>query len=165
VALIVAGVAGAAAGVAVQVQSQLRMRAAEDAAARTLSAILDAQRAFRRATGGYATDLASLTQGCAAQPTPMLRQPLSTGEYDYRIVLRAAARATAAGNDCHGQPTASDFYAAASPAQAWAGRQAMAVTGRGRIYVFFDGIAPSERDMETGGLAVPLDTLDTFKIP
>jgi hypothetical protein len=163
--MVVAGVVGAAVSVGVQVQSQLRMRAAEDAAARTLSAILDAQRVFRRATGGYATDLASLTRGCPSPGVSMLREPLATAEYDYRVVLRAAIRATEAGSDCHGKPTASDFYAAVSPGQPWAGRQAMAVTGRGRIYVFFDGIAPVERDMDTGGLAVPLDTVDTFKIP
>jgi hypothetical protein len=31
--------------------------------------------------------------------------------------------------------------------------------------VFFDGIAPLESDMAAGGLAVPLDTLEQFKIP
>ena len=163
--MIVAGVVGTAVSVAVQVQSQLKMRAAEDAAAATLSAIVEAQRAFRRATGAYATDLASLTEGCPAQSVPILREPLATVEFDYQVVLRESTRATQADRDCHGKPTASDFYAAAAPLHAWAGRQAMAVTSRGRIYVFFDGIAPVERDMETGGLAVPLDTLDTFKIP
>jgi type II secretory pathway pseudopilin PulG len=163
--MVVAGVAGAAVSVGVQVQSQLRMRAAEDAAAETLSAIREAQRVFRRATGGYATDLASLTRGCPSQAVAMLREPLATAEYEYRVVLRASSRAMEAGSDCHGKPTASDFYAAVSPGQPWAGRQAMAVTSRGRIYVFFDGIAPVERDMDTGGLAVPLDALDTFKIP
>jgi hypothetical protein len=79
--------------------------------------------------------------------------------------LRAAARAATVGTDCHGRATASDFYAAVQPMDEWAGRQAMAASAWGRIYVFFDGLPPLERDMEAGGLAVPLDTLDIFKIP
>jgi hypothetical protein len=85
--------------------------------------------------------------------------------HGYRFVLRAARTARDVGLDCHGRRTASDFYAAATPANEFAGREAMAMTSWGRIYVFFDGIAPLESDMAVGGLAVPLDTLEAFKIP
>lgn len=158
-------VLGTAAAIWLQVRSQLQMRAAEDAAAKTVAAIVEAQRTFRRAAGGYATDLSSLTQACGGQMSAPLAQRLEAADYDYRVVLRASVRALPAGTDCHGRPVVTDFYVATYPAHTWAGRQAMAATGRGRVYVFFDGIAPVERDMEAGGLAVPLDTLDTFKIP
>ena len=35
----------------------------------------------------------------------------------------------------------------------------------GRVFVFFDGLAPLEKDMAPGGLATPLDTLSAFRIP
>jgi hypothetical protein len=60
---------------------------------------------------------------------------------------------------------ASDYYSAAQPITPLDGRQAFAMTARARIYVFFDGIAPRESDMRPGGLAVPLDTVERFKIP
>lgn len=158
-------VVGIAAAVSLQVRSQLRMRAAEVAAAQTVTAIVEAQRTFRRGGGGYATELSSLTQPCGGHTAATLEKQFPAVDYDYTVLLRASSRGTPVGSDCHGRPMATDFYVAVYPSQAWAGRQAMAATGRGRIYVFFDGLAPSERDMEAGGLAVPLDTLDTFKIP
>lgn len=158
---------GTLAAVSIQVRAQYRMRDAEKAAAATMAAVIEAERAFRRAggRGGYATDLQSLTTPCPGEQTSALSGDLPVAKYDYRVIVRAAARALTNGTDCHGRPTATDFYTATAPAHAWAGRQAMAATAWGRIYVFFDGLAPAERDMETGGLAVPLDTLDTFKIP
>ena len=168
-------VVGIVAAVAIQVQAQLRMREAEHVAAAALTAIVDAQRAFRRSggVGGYATDLQSLTQPCPSETTAAAQSPpplaLSVvegfGSYDYQVVVRAAQQASLVGTDCHGRPTASDFYASLQPAHGWAGRHALAATSRGRIYVFFDGLPPLERDLAAGALAVPLDTLDTFKIP
>jgi hypothetical protein len=67
--------------------------------------------------------------------------------------------------DCHGRPLSSDYYAALSPSDGTVGQQAFAITGTGRIFVFFDGIAPVERDMTADGLATPIEALDTFKIP
>jgi Tfp pilus assembly protein PilE len=165
--VIAVAVAGVVAAVSIQVRAQFRMRDAEKAAAATLNAIVEAQRAFRKAggRGGYATDLQSLTEPCAGEGAAVLAGTAAIAGYDYRVVVRAAERAAMAGTDCHGRPVASNFYASVRPAHAWAGRQAMASTARGRIYVFFDGLPPVERDMDAGGLAVPLDTLDTFKIP
>lgn len=153
--------------VSIHVRAQFKMREAEHVAADTLEAIVEAQRAFRKAggRGGYATDLHSLTQPCPNDVTsPHLTLARLAG-YDYRAVVRAAERATLVGTDCHGRPAASDFYASLQPAHGWAGRHAFASTSWGRIYVFFDGLPPVERDMDARGLAVPLDTLDTFKIP
>lgn len=165
--VIALAVIGTVAAVSIQVQAQLRMREAEQVAAATLTALVDAQRAFRKAggRGGYATDLRSLTEPCPNQPTASASSLPPFASYDYQMVVRAAERASLVGTDCHGRQTASDFYASLQPAHGWAGRQAVAATSWGRIYVFFDGLPPLERDMEAGGLAVPLDTLDTFKIP
>jgi hypothetical protein len=143
------------------------MREAEGTAASTLEVITEAQRAFRKTggRGGYATDLNSLMQPCAGETHAVLPPTLPTAAVEYTVVVRAARGAAAVGADCHGRPTATDFYVSAQPLHEWAGTQAMAATSWGRIYLFFDGLAPTEHDIEAGGLAVPLDTLGTFKIP
>jgi hypothetical protein len=88
-------------------------------------------------------------------------------ESGFDVSLRPAQGASTASADCHGQATTTDFYAALQPASvAAAPRRAYAVTGlSGRVFVFFDGVAPLEADMAPGGLATPLDTLGTFRIP
>jgi hypothetical protein len=161
------GVMGVAGAISIQVFAQTRMREAEQDAAQALEALVDAQRAFRKTGGGggYATDLESLIRPCSGGTIAALSNAADIAAGDYRLVLRPARRAAIVGTDCHGKATADDFYAAVHPAHAWAGRQAMAATSIGRIYVFFDGIAPLERDMEFRGLAVPLDAVETFKIP
>jgi hypothetical protein len=85
----------------------------------------------------------------------------------FHVVLRAAEGAGAAAADCHGRPTTTDFYAALEPVSAEsAPRRAYAVTGSAaRVFVFFDGLAPLERDMAPGGLATPLESLGVFRIP
>jgi hypothetical protein len=157
--------AGIAGTISVPVHMYVQMDAAERAAATLLERIADAQRDFRDRNDrrGYATALASLTTPCPGDERSALElhEPVSP----YEVTLRAADRAVSRGTDCHGRPVASDFYAAAWPTSAVAGRQAFAVTARGRIYVFFDGIAPRESDFAFGGLAVPLDAIETFKIP
>jgi hypothetical protein len=85
---------------------------------------------------------------------------------EYEVKVRAAEGATPLPPDCHGRPTTSDYYASAVPTSAAAaGQQAFAMTATGRIFVFFDGIAPLERDMTPSGLATPLESVPTFKIP
>jgi hypothetical protein len=142
----------------------VQMHAAEDAAAMLLERIVEAQREFRDRNGrrGYATDLASLVARCPGDQNSALELP---ERFEYELTLRAAEGAALRGTDCHGRPVASDFYAAAWPMSALSGRQAFAVTARGRIHVFFDGLPPREADFRPQGLAVPLDTLRTFKIP
>jgi type II secretory pathway pseudopilin PulG len=165
--VVAVAVAGILAAISIQVWAQFRMRDAEHIAAETLKKIVEAQHAFRKAggRGGYATDLHSLTQPCPNDTSAPHLTLAGPEAYDYRVVVRAAEGATVTGTDCHGRPTVSEFYASLQPAHGWAGRQALAATSWGRIYVFFDGLPPVERDMSARGLAVPLDTLDTFKIP
>jgi hypothetical protein len=161
------GAAGAAGAISVQVLAYARIRQAEAGAAETLAAIADAQRVFQKTGGrsGFATDLESLTHPCPGDTSAALSNAPDIAAGDYRLVLRPARRAAMVGTDCHDRATADDFYAAVRPAHAWAGRHAMAVTSIGRIYVFFDGIAPLEGDMEFRGLAIPLDAVGTFRIP
>jgi hypothetical protein len=60
----------------------------------------------------------------------------------------------------------SDYYASAEPGSSRPpAHQAFAVTSAGRVFVFFDGIAPRERDMAPGGTATPLEQVPALKIP
>lgn len=150
--------------------SHLQRVARETKAERRLTELRQAQEAFRAGDGGggYATALASLTTRCpAASGTPTPAIPALGGPdtvNGYVMTVRAAASSRPVGVDCHGQPTSSDYYAAVAPV-ATDGRRAFAMTSDGRVYVFFDGVAPTETDMAPGGTATPREALDTFKIP
>jgi hypothetical protein len=142
--------------------------AAEDHAARVLRQLHQAQEAFRAGSGGaFASDWESLAAPCGAtSPSPLTGAVAALADDGYRILLRAAAGAAPAGADCHGRPLVSDYYLAAYPGvPGAAGQRAFAMRGDGRIYLFYDGVAPLERDMGEGGLATPLDQADEFKIP
>jgi hypothetical protein len=146
------------------IQMLLREQHAEE----TLRALHASQLSFRGAggAGGFATDLASLQTPCPGQPANAATAPLADAVTGYVMTLRAAGDSTPVGVDCHGRSTSSDYYAAVAPRPGRTdGRRAFAMTSAGRVFVFFDGIAPTETDMAAGGLATPLDALDTFKIP
>lgn len=148
----------------------VQKRTAESGAADFLRRVQVAQHAFRASqpAAGYAASFESLTAPCPGGRPGMLRGDAisSLEQLGYAAQLRAAEGATPLALDCHGRPTVSDYYAAASPRSvASAGQQAFAATAAGRIFVFFDGIPPLERDMAPSGLATPLDALGTFKIP
>jgi hypothetical protein len=138
----------------------------EAAAVISLRRIQEAQGRFKTATGFYATDVASLAGGCpgfsAALPAATLDDLHRAG---YVVQLRAARGALIMGVDCHGRPTASDYYIAATPDTVrQAADKAFAGRADGQLFFFVDGVAPREGDM-TGGLAIPIDQLDSFKIP
>jgi len=139
----------------------------ESTALSVVQQIQAAQAAVRAAPGGagYATSLDAFTAPCGAL------RPLSVDLLDnlqragYAIALRAREAAGRTGTDCQGRPLADDFYVSVQPRSARAaGQRAFAATSQG-IFVFFDGVAPVERDMLPGGLATPLDGLAAFKIP
>lgn len=143
---------------------------AESEAAAFLERVHAAQEAFRagRPTGGYASALESLIEPCpggrAAGPLRDAVASLTAAGYEPRV--RTADGGAARGPDCHGRATFSDYYASAQPRSSEiAGQQAFAEMSSGRIFVFFDGVAPVERDMAAGGLATPLDARDQFRIP
>jgi hypothetical protein len=139
----------------------------ESTALRAVQQIQAAQISVRAAAGGagYATSLDAFTTPCGADI------PLNTAILDhlqragYAIVLRARETARQTGTDCRGRPLADDFYVGVQPRSArTAGQRAFAATSHG-VFVFFDGVAPLEREMSAGGLATRVEALETFKIP
>jgi type II secretory pathway pseudopilin PulG len=162
-------VVGIALAVAMPLTRHVQKVRAEHAAAAFLTELHAAQQLFRRANaaGGYASELASLTTSCpAGGPPAMTVSPDRLADAGYRVRLRAADGSRRLTADCHGRPTASDYYAAAEPmATETPAEQAFAVTSAGRIFVFFDRLAPLERDMSSGGLATAIDDLGAFTIP
>jgi hypothetical protein len=146
-----------------------RKTAAERDAADALGGVHAAQEAFRNAggRGGYASQVDSLAtpcEGAAPSLPPALVREVAA--IRYRLVVRPAVDASPAGVDCHGRPVVSDYYAAVHPDGADApGQRAFAARADGRIYLFYDGVPPAERDMGEGGLATPLDAAAEFRIP
>ncbi len=160
---------GIALAVAVPLARHAQKVRAEHTAAEFLAHVRAAQQRFREEhqSAGYASALASLTTACPGSGGAAMGQPTATLiDAGYHVRLRPADGAVTVGDDCHGRPLASDYYVAAEPISAETpAQQAFAVTAAGRVFVFFDGIAPRERDMAAGGLATPLDRLDVFTIP
>ncbi|MGQ0736283.1 MAG: hypothetical protein ACT4QD_21840 [Acidobacteriota bacterium] len=145
----------------------LRVGAEADAES-FLERVAAAQAGFRDPTEGrgYAASLASLTAPCAGTggvDLPLVAE-LERGGFVLGLRPRDGAGEQAA--DCTGRPTTSDYYVAIEPRSPRAlPRRAFAMTSTGQAFVFFDGVAPRERDMEPGGLATPVAALRTFTIP
>jgi hypothetical protein len=166
---IVVPLAGILLAVSFPLTQYARKGRAEHAAARFLAELTAAQEQFRMvyATGGYASDFASLTTPCPGGGAEALAvSPATLTGAGYAVQLRAADGAQVLGADCHGRALASDYYAAAEPMSARTpAEQAFAVTSAGRIFVFFDRRAPREADMTPEGLATPLEALKELIIP
>jgi hypothetical protein len=137
----------------------------EHTALGVLRTITDAQRAYERRTGGYATDASSLLSGCNGSSV-LAGESLTTLDVaGYVLQLRAADDAAVLGHDCQGRSIASDYYVAVAPRSASGpAREAFAARSDGQVYVFVDGIPPREEDLKTG-LPIPLDRRESFKIP
>jgi type II secretory pathway pseudopilin PulG len=137
----------------------------ERTAIEVLAQVQAAQEAYRRGTGGYATAVASLMQPCVAS-APLPESALTRlARAGYVVSMRAATGAAAAGNDCHAREIVTDYYVAVAPASAATlGREAFARRGSGDVYLFVDGVAPREADIDSG-LATPLPQRESFKIP
>ena len=137
----------------------------EAVAVSALGRIHDAQQRFNVASGGYATDLATLSSGCPGlvdAGADIFDDLVNAG---YVVELRAAVDATPAGKDCQGRPTATDYYISARPRSAWeAAGKAFAGRADGQLFVFVDGVPPRESDM-TSGLAITVEAMNSFKIP
>jgi hypothetical protein len=138
----------------------------EQAAVDIMRQVHAAQLAFRQRWGGYATDVASLTTPCpSSAPVLSAAQVSYLEERGYALELRAAQGARDAGRDCRGRAVVDDYYLAAAPSSAYeVAQKAFGGRADGRLFVFFDGIAPRETDM-SAGLATPLDAVEAFKIP
>ncbi len=143
---------------------------AEATAVEFLRRVQSAQEVFAAAgSPGYASDLLSLTTPCeghstAALTTVAVSTLIGAG---YQVRVRPAQGAEKRGPDCHGRPTVTDYYASVEPrSPEIVAQQAYALTATGgAVFVFFDGVAPRERDMAPGGLATPLEAAGAFEIP
>jgi hypothetical protein len=157
-------------GIAVAASAPLVRYAArerhEQTAIRVVRQVHEAQLALRSRTGGFATELSSLVAPCAgasAVVAPQIIEQLTGAEY--RLDLRAAAGAATAGVDCEGRPLVTDYFVTATPVAPWAAaRQAVGGRGDGRLFLFHDGVAPREIDIENG-LVTPVEARRSFKIP
>jgi hypothetical protein len=138
----------------------------EQSAVDVIQRLHQAQLAFHTRWGGYAADIASLTTPCPSSEAVLAPDQVSSLEASgYSLQLRAAQGARAAGRDCFGVTLVDDYFVAAAPMSVdEAGQKAFGGRADGRLYVFFDGIAPRETDI-SAGLATPLDTVESFKIP
>lgn len=124
-----------------------------------------AQSALRLQSGGYAVDVETLLTACGGAPPLAVDVRPQLADADYELELRAAAGARVIGSDCAGHPLVSDYFVAASPASAAsAARQAISGRSGGGLYVFFDGIAPREADLDSG-LPTPVVARESFRIP
>ena len=159
-----------AVGVVIAVSAPLVRYAARERNERTaimlVTQVHRAQLALRSQAGGFATDVNSLLMPCPGNAALLGSAAIEElARSDYRLELRAAAGARVDMVDCNGRPLATDYFVTATPvAPTSAGRQAVAGRSDGRVYLFYDGLAPREIDIDRG-LATPVAARDTFKIP
>ena len=125
-----------------------------------------AQRALHAGTGGYAATVATLTATCKGMERMLPPEALATFEArGYALVVRPSRAGRTAGVDCEGRALTSDYVVSAWPVSASAAaRQAYTGLPDGRMFLFYDGIAPSEGDIAKG-LATPVAERESFTIP
>jgi hypothetical protein len=166
-AMVLVPLAGILVSVAVPLVRYAQKQRDERIAIEVLTEVRAAQERFRTHSGGYATDTASLLEGCGSSRPAMDDRTLGRlSDSGYTLELRAAHGLTALpGRDCHGRSLTSDYYAAVAPVNvSRAAQQAFAAQARGDIFIFYDGIPPSESDI-ANRLATPLAERSRFTIP
>jgi type II secretory pathway pseudopilin PulG len=165
-ATLVVPMVGILMAVALPLTRYVQKRRAEESAIQVLQQVREAQQAFRRQWGGYASDVDSLVAVCGSGRVldPEVFERLRIRGYGVSLRARFGA-ARLAERDCRGREMAADYYVAIQPTTAGqAGQQAFASGATGDIYIFYDGIAPSETDI-ANGLATPLSQRSSFRIP
>jgi type II secretory pathway pseudopilin PulG len=164
-AILVVPLVGILIAIALPLTRYVQKQQAEETAIQVLQDVRDAQRAFKAQWGGYATDADALVVcGTGRMLDAALLDRL--GGRGYGMSLRAGFGATSlAERDCRGREMATDYYVSIQPTSARnAGQEAFAAGATGDIYVFYDGIAPSEAEI-ANGLATPLTLRSSFRIP
>jgi hypothetical protein len=137
----------------------------ERAAIQILERLHAAEHAFHDDARAYAADLAALRTPCGRPPITTEDLAGALEGLGYELHVRAAEGAGPRGTDCQGRALASDYLATAAPASVWSvARQAFAMRSDGRIYLFYDGVPPTEQDI-ADGLATPVEARETFTIP
>ncbi|HXG87932.1 MAG TPA: hypothetical protein VNJ02_06315 [Vicinamibacterales bacterium] len=142
-------------------------RTAEATAADFIQRLSESQDRFQQAYQAFAAELTSLTEPCEGWDHWLDRDLVATvRKHGYEIVLRPTTDAQSRAVDCRGRATTSDYYAALTPgAGGGLAQRAYARRATGDAFVFFDGVAPQERDFPPGGLATPLRDRDSLVIP
>ena len=159
-------VLGIFAAVAVPVTRYALKQRHEQTALDVVEDVRAAQERFRRGTGGYASDVASLVTQCPGQDAV-----LAAGRLDdlrgagYALTLSAESVEPQMSRDCHGRAVVPGYFLTAVPVAAEeAAQQAFAARASGDVVVFYDGVAPRPADI-AAGLATPAAERNTFKIP
>lgn len=114
---------------------------------------------------GYAPDLAALSSACSTDRTDTVDVD-AVEAAGYVVHVRPTRDARHLEATCGGQPLVTDYLVTVEPrADDWGPRRAYAARRDGVVFVFFDGVAPAERDMSMGGLATPFEALPSLRIP
>ena len=155
-----------AVAVAIPLARHVQKQRRESTAVAVLEAVRAAQERFHSASGGYATGVESLVDGCADPPALDADWLSRQDHIGYGLQIRAAeGAATLERRDCNGQPIAADYYVAAAPVDAGqAAQEAFAARSHSGVYLFYDGLAPREADIDSG-LATAVAEQAAFKIP
>ena len=144
---IAAGFTVAAVLALAQVRVDRSESGAQASAIGSLRAIASAQSTYAAGNGGYARSLAALSTPCPGQSAGFISPDFSndpTVKSGYEIRLEPVPPAAASRSDCHGQPTASAYYATAVPvSRGAADTRAFAVDQNQVIWYSVTGVAPA----------------------
>jgi hypothetical protein len=128
-----------------------RMKANEVAAIASLRAIKVAQVAYREmcGNGGYATSLTVLGEPPPGSTDGFIDASLSTSampqKSGYSFTMQAGDKSAAGPVDCHGKPTATGYYATASPITlGTTGSRSFATNPEGVVWQLVGPAAPRE---------------------
>ena len=150
---IAAGFTVAAVLALAQVRVERSESGAQASAIGTLRAISSAQSAYAAVNGGYARSLETLSEACSGASPGFISPDLDkdpTVKAGYEIRLQVASPVASARLDCHGQPTASAYYATAVPVRPGAAEtRAFAVDQNQVIWYSDSGVAPTPPFHET----------------
>ena len=149
---IAAGVTVAAVLALAQIRVNRSEPGAQASAIGSLRAITSAQSTYAAAFGGYARSLAALSAPCPGASGGFISPDLSSDpavKSGYEIRLEPTPPAAASRLDCHGQRTASAYFATAVPLQGTAPTLAFAVDQNQVIWYSATGVAPTPPFHET----------------
>jgi hypothetical protein len=149
---IAAGFTVAAVLALAQVRVDRSESGAQASAVGSLRALSSAQSTYLAAHGGYARSLTTLSAPCPGSTGGFISPDFNsdpTVKSGYEIRLEPASSTTASRRDCHGQPTASAYYATAVPMQRTAATRAFAVDQNQVIWYSDTAVAPAPPFHET----------------
>lgn len=146
--MMVVGVVGVLAAVAVPGLMRSRIAANETSAVGSLRTIVSAQEDFAAGNGGYADDLASLAAVCPGSEQPFVSPDLGSNgvlKSGYTFAVQPGITAVAGTTDCFGNQTQTSYYASATPlSPSVSGNFAYATNVAAAIWQDATGVPPAE---------------------